>query len=99
MKILLVEDDPETPPHIVRGVHEVGHAVDHAASGRDGLVKAVGDKYDVMIFDRLLPEVDGISILKATRAAGVGTPVLLLTALGGIEDRVKGLEAGGDDYL
>jgi len=99
VKILLVEDDLETAAYIARGLSEIGHSVDHSASGREGLVRAVGEKYDVMVLDRLLPEVDGMAILRATRAAGIGTPVLLLSALNGISDRVRGLEAGSDDYL
>jgi two-component system OmpR family response regulator len=99
MKLLLVEDDAETAAYLKGALTAAGHAVDHAASGRDGLMLAAGETYDVMVLDRMLPQVDGLAILRTIRASGVGTPVLLLTALGGIDDRVEGLEAGGDDYL
>ena len=99
MKLLLVEDDAETAAYLKRALTEAGHAVDHAASGRDGLLLAAGETYDVMVLDRMLPQVDGLAILRTIRASGVKTPVLLLTALGGIDDRVEGLEAGSDDYL
>src|SRR5579859_4150827 len=99
MKLLLVEDDRETAAYVKRALTEAGHAVDHASDGRDGLLLAAGETYDVMVLDRMLPRVDGLAILRTIRASGVKTPVLLLTALGGIDDRVEGLEAGGDDYL
>ena len=99
MKLLLVEDDKEGAAWAIRALTEVGHTLDHAASGRDGLMLAAGEPYDVIILDRMLPGIDGLAILRTIRAAGVKTPVLLLTALGGIDDRVEGLEAGGDDYL
>lgn len=99
MKILLVEDDVETAAYLKKALGETGHAVDHTSSGRDGLMLAAADPYDVIVLDRMLPQVNGLTILRAIRAAGVKTPVLLLTAQGGIDDRVEGLEAGGDDYL
>jgi two-component system OmpR family response regulator len=99
MKLLLVEDDRETAAYLKRALSEAGHSVDHVASGRDGLLLAAGETYDVMVLDRMLPQLDGLAILRTIRASGVKTPVLLLTALGGIDDRVEGLEAGGDDYL
>ena len=99
MKLLLVEDDEETAAYLRRGLSEAGHTVDRAAVGRDGLLLAAGESYDVIVLDRMLPQLDGLAILRTIRAAGVKTPVLLLTALGGIDDRVEGLEAGGDDYL
>lgn len=99
MKLLLVEDDKEAAGYLKRALSEAGHAVDYAAAGRDGLMLAAGETYDVIILDRMLPEIDGLAILRTVRASGVKTPVLLLTALGGIDDRVEGLEAGGDDYL
>ena len=99
MKLLLVEDDRETAAYLKRALGEAGHVVDHAASGRDGLLLAAGEPYEVIILDRMLPQLDGLSILRTIRAAKVKTPVLLLTAIGGIDDRVEGLEAGGDDYL
>jgi two-component system OmpR family response regulator len=99
MKILLVEDDASTAAHIVKSLRQHGHVIDHAANGRDGLFLAAGEPYDVMIVDRMLPGLDGLGIVKTIRGAGVKTPVLFLTTLGGIDDRVEGLEAGGDDYL
>ena len=99
MKLLLVEDDRETAAYLKRALGEAGHVVDHAASGRDGLMLAAGEPYDVIVLDRMLPGLDGLAILRTIRAAKVKTPVLLLTAVGGIDDRVEGLEAGGDDYL
>lgn len=99
MKILLVEDDEESAGYIVAGLKEAGHTVDHAANGRDGLFLAAGEPYDVMVIDRMLPGIDGLGIVKTIRAAGVRSPVLFLTTLGGIDDRVEGLEAGADDYL
>ena len=99
MKILVIEDDAETAAYIANGLKEHGHTVDLAATGRDGLFLAAGEPYDLMVVDRMLPEIDGISIVKTIRGGGVTTPVLLLTALGGVDDRVAGLDAGGDDYL
>jgi two-component system, OmpR family, response regulator len=99
MKILIIEDDPETAAYLTTGLREEGHVVDHAASGRDGLFLAAGETYDVMIVDRMLPGLDGLGVVKTIRGAGVAAPVLFLTALGGIDDRVSGLDAGGDDYL
>lgn len=99
MKLLLVEDDVDTANYIVHGLSQAGHTIDHASNGRDGMMLAVGETYDVVILDRLLPHVDGLTVLRTMRASNVSTPVLLLTAIGGIDDRVEGLEAGGDDYL
>jgi two-component system OmpR family response regulator len=99
MKLLIVEDDKEAAAYLKRALSEAGHTVDHAAAGRDGLMLAAVEPYDVIILDRMLPEVDGLAILRTIRASGVKTPVLLLTAMGGIDDRVEGLDAGGDDYL
>jgi two-component system OmpR family response regulator len=99
MKILVIEDDAETAAYIANGLKEHGHTVDLAATGRDGLFLAAGEPYDLMVVDRMLPEIDGLSIVKTVRSAGIETPVLFLTALGGVDDRVTGLDAGGDDYL
>jgi two-component system OmpR family response regulator len=99
MKILLVEDDPDTAAYVSKGLSESGHVVEVAKDGRDGLFLAAGESHDVVILDRMLPKMDGIAIIKTLRAAGVRTPVLFLTTLDGINDRVEGLEAGGDDYL
>jgi two-component system OmpR family response regulator len=98
MKVLLIEDDVKTTAYVKRGLEEHGHVVDSAPNGRDGLFLAAGEVYDVMIVDRMLPGLDGLGIVKTVRAAGVTTPVLFLTTMGGIEDRVEGLEVG-DDYL
>jgi two-component system, OmpR family, response regulator len=99
MKILLIEDDPHTSAYVADGLREHGHVVDHSASGRDGLILASGGGYDAMVIDRMLPGLDGLAIVKTVRASGVKAPVLLLTTLGGVNDRVEGLEAGADDYL
>jgi two-component system OmpR family response regulator len=99
MKLLIVEDDKEGAAYLKKALTEAGHTVDHAAGGRDGLLLAAGEPYDVIVLDRMLPAMDGLAILRTIRASGVKTPVLLLTALGGIDDRVEGLEAGADDYL
>lgn len=99
MKLLIVEDDKEAGAYLKRAVKEAGHAVDLASDGRQGLMLAASEPYDVIVLDRMLPSIDGLAILRTIRASGVKTPVLLLTALGGIDDRVEGLEAGGDDYL
>lgn len=99
MRILLVEDDTETAEFIERGLGELGHLVLHAQTGTDGLHLATTESLDIIILDRMLPEMDGIAALKRMRAAKILTPVLMLTALGRIEDRVEGLEAGADDYL
>jgi two-component system, OmpR family, response regulator len=99
MKILVIEDDNDTANYIVKGLAQQGHVVDRAPDGRDGLFLAAGEKYDVLIVDRMLPGLGGLAIVKTIRSAGVNTPVLFLTAVDGIGDRVEGLEAGGDDYL
>jgi two-component system OmpR family response regulator len=99
MKLLLVEDDKEAGAYLKRALNQAGHTVDHVADGREGLLLAAAESYDVIVLDRMLPKMDGLAIVRTIRASGVKTPVLLLTALGGIDDRVEGLEAGGDDYL
>jgi two-component system, OmpR family, response regulator len=99
MKILLIEDDTETATYVATGLREHGHVVDMAASGRDGLFLASEERYDLLIVDRMLPELDGLRIVKTLRGADVQTPVLFLTTLVGVDDRVEGLNAGGDDYL
>jgi two-component system OmpR family response regulator len=99
VKLLIAEDDKEAAGFLKRALTEAGHTVDVANDGRDGLLLAAGETYDVIVLDRMLPQVDGLAILRTIRASGVKTPVLLLTALGGIDDRVEGLEAGADDYL
>lgn len=99
MKILLIEDDVETGEYLARGLTEEGHVIDRAVTGRDGLFLAVSEPYDLLIVDRMLPGSDGLAIVKAVRGSGIETPVLFLTTRSSIEDRVAGLEAGGDDYL
>lgn len=99
MRILIVEDDAETKSFVARGLSELGHHVVTSADGRDGLFQATGDQFDALIVDRMLPSLDGLSLIKALRAAGNTTPALMLTAVGGIADRVEGLEGGADDYL
>jgi len=99
MKILLIEDDADTARFVANGLRERGHVVDQAADGREGLFLASEAAYDVIVIDRMLPRVDGLAIVKTVRAAGVKSPVLILTTLGGVNDRVEGLEAGADDYL
>ena len=99
MQILIIEDDADTASYVVDGLDKSGHVADHAADGQDGLVRAVSGRYDLMIVDRMLPEVDGLRVVRTLRSVGVDVPVLFLTALGGVDDRVEGLESGGDDYL
>jgi two-component system OmpR family response regulator len=99
MKLLIVEDDIIAAAYVSRAFREAGHTVDHAASGRDGLMLAATGPYDVIVLDRMLPEVDGLTIVRTLRASGLKAPILILTSMGGIDDRVEGLEAGGDDYL
>lgn len=99
MRILLIEDDHSAASYISRGLSESGHVCDVFANGSDGLFHATREAYDVLVIDRMLPALDGLSLVRALRAAGCKTPALFLTALGGIDDRVEGLEAGADDYL
>ena len=99
MKILLVEDDAETAHYVLQGLQEAGHNVAVAPNGRDGLFRAAGEDWDLLIVDRMLPGLDGLGMVRTLRGAGVSTPVLFLTTLGGIDDRVDGLNAGADDYL
>jgi two-component system OmpR family response regulator len=98
-RILVVEDDDQLAQYIGKGLTEANFTVDRAVSGRDGLFLATDSDFDVIILDRMLPGMDGLSVLKAFRAAGIGTPVLMLSALGQTDDRVEGLTAGADDYL
>ncbi len=99
MRILIIEDDREAASYLVKAFREAGHVADHAADGEDGLAMASDGPYDVLIVDRMLPKKDGLSVIADLRAAGRQTPVLILSALGQVDDRVKGLRAGGDDYL
>lgn len=100
MRILVIEDDRETLDYLVKGLAEAGHAVDRAEDGKDGLFLALeGGEYDALVVDRMLPGLDGLSIVQTLRSSGKATPVLILSALGEVDDRVAGLRAGGDDYL
>ncbi|WP_136646497.1 response regulator transcription factor [Tabrizicola sp. YIM 78059] len=99
MKLLVIEDDRTTADYIVGGLRQEGHVVDHLADGREALAQAMSGGYDVMVVDRMLPGLDGLSLVKALRAAKVATPAIFLTAVGGVDDRIEGLQAGGDDYL
>jgi len=99
LRILLVEDDDETADYLTGGLEEEGHTVTRTASGRDGLFLAASETFDLLIVDRMLPELDGLSLVKTLRGGRVETPVLFLTTMSGISDRVAGLKAGGDDYL
>lgn len=99
MKILVIEDDQQAASYLAKGLKEAGHVVDVAHDGKDGLFLAGAEHYDVLIVDRMLPGRDGLSLVEILRATGNDTPVLFLSALGSVDDRVQGLRAGGDDYL
>ena len=99
MRILVIEDDQEVASYISKGMKEAGHTIDTADNGKNGLFLATTEDYDAMIVDRMLPELDGLTIIKTIRGAGNNTPALILSALGEVDDRVKGLRSGGDDYL
>jgi two-component system OmpR family response regulator len=99
MRVLVIEDDAETAAYVVAGLAAGGHAADVAVDGREAFVLATADDYDVIVIDRMLPGGDGLVIVQRLREEGIETPVLFLTARAGIDDRVEGLDAGGDDYL
>lgn len=99
MRLLIIEDDRDAADYLVKAFREVGHVAEHAADGEEGLALASDGGYDVLIVDRMLPKRDGLSVIGALRDKGVTTPALILSALGQVDDRVKGLRAGGDDYL
>jgi two-component system, OmpR family, response regulator len=98
-RILLVEDDVETAQYLSGGLSEEGHVVEHVTDGQSGLFRGIDSAFDLIILDRMLPQLDGLSVLKALRAAGIETPVLILSALASVGDRIEGLETGSDDYL
>jgi two-component system OmpR family response regulator len=98
-RILCIEDDPTTAEYIAKGFAEAGFTVDIAKDGRDGLFQASDGSFDAIILDRMLPGMDGLAVLAALRAAGITTPVVMLSALASLDDRVRGLQAGSDDYL
>ena len=99
MRILVIEDDSEAAAYLVKAFREVGHMVDHAADGLDGYARACEGDYDVLVVDRMLPKMDGLSLIGGLRQQNISTPTLILSALGQVDDRVRGLRAGGDDYL
>jgi len=99
MRILVIEDDQHVASYLDKGLSESGHSVDLARDGKNGLVLATGEDYDAMVIDRMLPGIDGLTIVKSVRAAGIKTAILILSALGEVDDRVNGLKAGADDYL
>lgn len=99
LRILIIEDDAEASAYLARGLKELGHVADQAFDGDQGLELATASTYDVLIVDRMLPKRDGLSVIGELRKSGNHTPVLILSALGQVDDRVKGLKAGGDDYL
>ncbi len=99
MRILLVEDDARVTAHVANSLRNSGHTLQHSPDGREGLLLAATGEFDVIVLDRMLPRMDGLTVLKTLRATGNATPVLLLSALGDVDERVAGLEAGGDDYL
>jgi two-component system, OmpR family, response regulator len=97
--ILLIEDDAEAAEFLVKGLRESGYGVCHAHDGREGLFRATEGQFDLVVSDRMLPQVDGLAIIHQMRQKGISTPVLVLSALGTVDDRIRGLKAGGDDYL
>jgi len=97
--VLLIEDDREAARFLVKGLRESGHTVEHAADGRTGLSQGLSGRFDIVITDRMLPQLDGLAVIEALRERGIATPVLVLSALGAVDDRISGLKAGGDDYL
>lgn len=99
MKILYAEDEVETAAYLAKGLMGEGHTVDHLTNGKDALTQAMSGGYDLLILDRMMPGLDGLSVLKSLRAAKIVTPVILLTAMGSVEDRVAGLRGGADDYM
>ncbi len=99
MRVLVIEDDQETSSFVVRGLAQAGYTVDSVEDGRDGVLLGIQEQYDVVILDRMLPTLDGLSVAKALRSSGSNASILFLTALGCVNDRVQGLDAGADDYL
>jgi len=99
MRVLLIEDDKQAAAYLLKGLTESGYNVDHAADGEEGLQQALNEHYDVLVIDRMLPKRDGLTLIRMLRADGNTTPVLILSALGELDDRVEGLRVGGDDYL
>ncbi|MCL6728729.1 winged helix-turn-helix domain-containing protein [Sphingomonas hankyongi] len=98
-KILVIEDDAETADYLGRGLTQEGHLVEQVSNGQDGLYRATDSTFDLIILDRMVPVLDGLSVLRALRAAQIETPVLILSALASVGDRIEGLDCGSDDYL
>src|ERR1035441_10980446 len=100
MKVLLVEDNERVTQFVIKGLKESGHTADHAGNGRDGMFLAASEPYDVIIMDRMLPgDIDGLAIVEALRKSGKHTPILILSALSDVDERIRGLRSGGGDYL
>ncbi len=99
MRLLIIEDDREVAEFIRKGLNQAGWNVDHADNGKDGLFLATTERYDALIVDRMLPGIDGLTVVRTLRASDIDTPAVILSALGEVDDRVSGLKAGGDDYL
>ena len=99
MHVLLIEDDAEAARFLVKGLRESGYTVEHAPDGREGLNRAAEGQFDLIVTDRMLPQLDGLAIIERLRERRIETPVLVLSALGSVDDRIRGLKAGGDDYL
>ncbi|MCZ7637185.1 MAG: response regulator transcription factor [Verrucomicrobia bacterium] len=99
MRILVVEDDPKIASFVVNGLRQSGYTVDHCDEGERALAMALGTAYDAAVLDLMLPKLDGLTVIRRLREAGVGTPILVLSAKASVDDRVRGLQAGGDDYL
>lgn len=99
MKLLLIEDDQQTAQFIIKSLGEMGHGVEHFVDGLEGLAACLSGDYDLILADRRVPSLDGLSVVKRLRAAGIETPFIFLTTMDGVDDRVEGLDAGGDDYL
>jgi len=99
MHILLIEDDPRVAEHVAKGLRDAGHIVEACDDGREGLLRAAAERFDLIVLDRMLPRVDGLKILQTIRATGDATPVMILSALGDVDERIRGLRSGGDDYL
>jgi two-component system OmpR family response regulator len=99
MRILIIEDDDDVASFVRNGLEQAGYTVDQAGDGKEGLFLATTEHYDSIVVDRMLPQVDGLTIIRTLRASNIPTPVLILSALGEVDDRVDGLKAGGDDYL
>jgi len=99
VRILLVEDDAQTARYVLQGLNEAGHNVALSSDGRDGLFRAAGEDWDLLIVDRMLPGLDGLGLVRTLRGGGIEAPVLFLSTLGGLDERVDGLNAGADDYL